>query len=64
MVAAAAMLTPITSVLASTQTSGWPRPGRRARIALAISEVTAIAQISSAGPDISSPARAIAAPAR
>ena len=42
------MLTPIASVLASTQTSGWPRPGRRARIALAISEATAIPLISSA----------------
>src|SRR5580704_523710 len=46
--AAAAMLTPITSVLANTRTSGWPRPGRRARIALAISEATAIALIASA----------------
>ena len=54
--AAAAMLTPIASVLANTRTSGWPRPGRTARIALAISEATAITLISSA-PRAGAPSR-------
>jgi hypothetical protein len=50
------MLTPITSVLANTRTSGWPRPGRRTRIALAASEAIAIALISSA-PRAGAPSR-------
>jgi hypothetical protein len=39
---------PMTSVLAGTRPSGWPRGGRRASTALAASEVAAAALISRA----------------
>jgi hypothetical protein len=60
-IAVAAMLAPIASVLANTRTSGWPRPGRPAPIALAISAAAAIALISSA-PRAGPPSRCAPSP--